>query len=287
MRLMWLARLARPDLLRVVTWLATMVQSWTQACDAYLYRAMCYLERTKNAMLLGHVRDAPEHVFVELFADADYCRDDEHTHSTTGGWLQLPGPRTSFPLAWLSKKQTATCRSTTEAETVALSYVLFEEGLPLVELYSAMLGRPVLLRLCEDNTACAKVVTAGYSKKLRHLKRVHRVSLAAAKEQLSLVGTSDQKADAFTKAVEPALRPKTLRNLGVHLDGYTIKHTSGTGLKLDKQMALQPDAPTTDVATGPQGTTGPTRPGSKKRQKHKPKRIPPYSVPQSLSDTAG
>ena len=44
MRLMWLARLARPDLLRVVTWLATMVQSWTQACDAYLYRAMCYLE---------------------------------------------------------------------------------------------------------------------------------------------------------------------------------------------------------------------------------------------------
>ena len=184
MRLMWLARLARPDLLRVVTWLATMVQSWTQACDAYLYRAMCYLECTKNAMLLGHVRDAPEHVFVELFADADYCGDDEHTHSTTGGWLQLSGPRTSFPLAWLSKKQTATCRSTTEAETVALSYVLFEEGLPLVELYAAMLGRPVLLRLREDNTACAKVVTAGYSKKLRHLKRVHRVSLASVKEQL-------------------------------------------------------------------------------------------------------
>ena len=126
-----------------------------------------------------------------------------------------------------------------------------------------MLGRPVLLRLREDNTARGKVVTAGYSKKLRHLKRVHRVSLASVKEQLdrddvelSLVGTSDQKADAFTKAVEPALWPKTLQNLGVHLDGYTIKHTSGTGLKLDKQMALQPDAPTTDVATGPQGTTG-------------------------------
>ena len=82
---MWLARRARPDLLRVVTWLATMVQSWTQACDAYLYRAMCYLECTKSAMLLGHVRDAPQDVFVELFADADYCGDNEHTHSTTGG----------------------------------------------------------------------------------------------------------------------------------------------------------------------------------------------------------
>ena len=127
-------------------------------------------------------------------------------------WLQLSGPRTSFPLAWLSKKQTATRRSTTEAETVALSYVLLKEWLPLVELYSAMLERPVLLRLREDNTTCAKVVTAGYSKKLRHLKRVHRVNLASVKEQLdrddverSLVGTSDQKADVFTKAFEPAL----------------------------------------------------------------------------------
>ena len=125
---------------------------------------------------------------------------------------EFSGPRTSFPLAWLSKKQTATCRSTTEAETVALSYVLLKEGLPLVELYSAMLERPVLLRLREDNTTRAKVVTAGYSKKLRHLKRVHRVSLSSVKEQLdrddverSLVGTSDQKADVFTKAVEPAL----------------------------------------------------------------------------------
>ena len=120
------------------------------------------------------------------------------------------------------------------------------------------------------------------------------MSLASVKEQLdrddvelSLVGRSDQKADAFTKAVEPALWPKTLQSLGVHLDGHTIKHTSGTGLKLDKQMALQPDVPTTDVATGPQGITGPTQPDYKKRQKHKPKRIPPFTVPNSHSGTAG
>ena len=35
-------------------------------------------------------------------------------------------PGTAFPLAWLSKKQGATFRSTTEAETVVLSYVHFE-----------------------------------------------------------------------------------------------------------------------------------------------------------------
>ena len=31
--------------------------------------------------------------------------------------------KTQFPLAWLSKKQSTVARSTTEAETVALSYV--------------------------------------------------------------------------------------------------------------------------------------------------------------------
>ena len=41
-------------------------------------------------------------------------------------------------------------RSTTEAEVVALSYVLFEEAIDLAELYSQVLGRRVMLQLRED-----------------------------------------------------------------------------------------------------------------------------------------
>ena len=36
MKMMWLARLARPDLLRVRTWLATKIQKWCSSCDGGL-----------------------------------------------------------------------------------------------------------------------------------------------------------------------------------------------------------------------------------------------------------
>lgn len=71
--------------------------------------------------------------------------------------------------------------------------------------------------------------------------------------ELCIVDGLHQKADAFTKAVEVALWPKTLENLGVRLDLYTVKSTLSTGLKmashvemegsgirLDKQMPQQP-----------------------------------------------
>ena len=31
--------------------------------------------------------------------------DDEDCYSTSGGWIQLPGPSTQFPLVWLSKSK--------------------------------------------------------------------------------------------------------------------------------------------------------------------------------------
>ena len=185
MKMMWLARLARPDLLRVTTWLATKIQKWCCGCDIALHRAICYIDSTKEHLLTGFVGDSKEDVFVEFFVDADLCGSTEDCYSTSGAWIQLSGEHTSFPLCWVSKKQTAVSRSTTESETAALANSLFEDAIPLAELFSTLLERNVLLRIREDNEACAKVCAAGYSKKLRHLKRVHRINLASVKEQLS------------------------------------------------------------------------------------------------------
>ena len=141
MKMMWLARLARPDLLRVTTWLATKIQKWCTGCDVALYRALCYIESTKSHMLTGYVNDDDGDVFVEHFVDADLCGSPDDCYSTSGAWIQLSGKSTSFPLCWVSKKQTAVSRSTTESETVALASGLFEEAIPLAELFSTLLQR--------------------------------------------------------------------------------------------------------------------------------------------------
>ena len=102
-----------------------------------------------------------------MFVDADFCGDDEDCSLTSCGGIQVSGQNTQFQLLWLSKKQSTAARSTTEAETVALSYLFFfyEEGLlPMLELWKQLLNREVHLRIREDNEATAKIVLAGYSK---------------------------------------------------------------------------------------------------------------------------
>ena len=82
----------------------------------------------------------------------------------TGTWM---------PVAWVYKRQTATSRSTTEAETVALAYSFFNEAIPTLTLWCLILRRDVKLLIYEDNQATIEILRKGYSNKLRHLSRHH------------------------------------------------------------------------------------------------------------------
>ena len=62
----------------------------------------------------------------------------------------------------------------------------------------------------EDNQATIKVAEAGFSAKMRHIQRTHKVNLSSLKEQLEqpevdlrYIKTDLQAADVFTKALEP------------------------------------------------------------------------------------
>ena len=185
--------------------LTSDLQQWSRNDDRRLHRLMCYLNTTGHYRLVGRVNDPAHLLKLLMFVDADFCGDSQCTKSTTGGYLVLAGPNTWFPLAWLSKYQTSTSRSTTEAEVVAMAHMLYGEALPIMDLWDLILGRPIQLFILEDNQATIKVVFSGYSQKLRHILRTHKVNLGSLKEICSsdsvkvvYCNTNFQAADIFT-----------------------------------------------------------------------------------------
>ena len=157
MKALWVARLARPDLLKPITALARHVQSWTRNCDKQLYRLICYMHSTPNLKLSGYINDPLDKVELRLYVDADFAGSREDTKSTSGGFLCIAGPNTFFPLSWVSKKQTSTSKSTAESELVSLSQSLFEEGIPMLNFWQTVSGRELKLKIKEDNEATIKI----------------------------------------------------------------------------------------------------------------------------------
>ena len=105
---------------------------------------------------------------------------------------------------------------------MSLANGLFSEALPMLNFWDLALGRPCHLEIKEDNQATILVVKKGYSKKLRHLSRTHRVNLSSLKEQVSsphvkldYVVTKEQAADIFTKALPPQKWGPALAMLGL------------------------------------------------------------------------
>ena len=73
-----------------------------------------------------------------------------------------------------------------------------------------LLGRSVALRVMEDNQATILVVRKGYSPKLRHITRTHKIYLSGHAEvfredsaTLEYCQTDKQAADIFTKSLPP------------------------------------------------------------------------------------
>jgi len=184
---------------------------------------------TPDLKLTGYIRDPIDKIELHLFVDADFAGSREHTKSTSGGFLALVGEKSFFPLAWVSKKQTSTSKSTAESELVSLSHSLFEEGIPMLNLWQTVTGRAIPLKVKEDNEATIKIVKKGFSPKLRSLSRTHRVNLGSIHEAtqmpdifLEYIATEDQVADIFTKNLDPQkwghaldlLRMRTLPSKG-------------------------------------------------------------------------
>ena len=236
MKNLWLARLARPDIQKPIGDLASHLTVWSRNDDKRVYRLICYLNTTKEYRLIGRVSDPPSALSLRLYVDADFSGEQDNARSTNGGYLVLAGPNTWFPLTWVAKRQTSTSRSTTEAEVISLAHSLFLEALPAMDLWDCILGRPIRLIILEDNQATIKVVEKGYSPKLRHILRTHKVDLSSIKEvidtdsvRIEYVDTALQAADIFTKALAPMKWGNAIALLGLFTpDMYTSAYPDAT-----------------------------------------------------------
>jgi hypothetical protein len=226
MKDLWAARLARPDLTKAITALASKVSKWTRNHDRMLYRLMSYMWTTKDYEIVGYVHDPLEKLWLELYVDADWAGDREDKYSTSGGFIVLAGPNSRFPLMWVSRKQTAISRSTTESEIIALAHSLFLEAIPMMSLWNRLVGpasgRPIQLKIFEDNQAAITIAESGFSTKLCHISRTHGVNIASIKDEIDKpecellkIDTKQQAADIFTKAVEPQKWEPALDMLGI------------------------------------------------------------------------
>ena len=222
MKILWASRLCRPDLGRATCKLATRVHCWSANDDKRLRRLVEYMLGTQHLCLQGMIGDPVDELEIWLFVDADLASDPLDTKSTIGGYMVLVGPSSWFPLCWVHHKQTATSKSTIEAESVALGNTLLQEGYPILDFFETVFGKKIIFRIKEDNTATIKVLKKGYSNKLRHVSRTHKLNLGVVHEAivdegilLEHVPTDHQAADAFTKDLAACKMGHALELLGM------------------------------------------------------------------------
>ena len=122
--------------------------------------------------------------------------------------IALGGPDSFAIILWGSKTRRAVSRSTPEAEFVALSTSLFGEAISLLAVCQSVIDANFVLKCFEDNQAVLAIIAKGYSPKLKHLAKFHRINVASTCEAFSAediliqyIQTSHQKADVMNKAL--------------------------------------------------------------------------------------
>ena len=130
----------------------------------------------------------------------------------SGFIMALEGPNSFAIILWGSKAQRAVSRSTIEAEFVALSTALFGEAISLLAVCQRVIDPAFILKSFEGNQAVMAIIAKGYSPKLKHLAKFHRINVASTCEAFSAedvliqyIQTSHRKADVMNKALSVSI----------------------------------------------------------------------------------
>jgi hypothetical protein len=107
-KLLYAARLARPDIVLAINMLSRFLTKWTVYHDRALVRLVSYVHGSKGFSSRGYVGSGPFE--LGCYTDADFAGCKETARSTSGLWLVLRGKSWEFPLEWWGSKR-QTCES--------------------------------------------------------------------------------------------------------------------------------------------------------------------------------
>ena len=115
MKILYLARCCRFDILHPVCTLAREITKWNRACDKRVHRLICYMHLTRLHRLEPFVGDKPEERAIIMYTDASFADCTQTSKSTTGCDIAMAGPNTFAPINALCKNQTVVSHSSTES----------------------------------------------------------------------------------------------------------------------------------------------------------------------------
>lgn len=200
MKIMYLAKRARPDLLVAISYLSSRVQRPNVQDKRKLWRIINYLRGTKQ-LGIKYDNKVDDHLDVYAYVDASYgVHADYKSH--TGTVITINGCNVYFR----STKQKINTKSSTEAELVGLSDALSF----ILHLRNYLIGQGYKVGPCDvlqDNQSTIRLVLNGKSNSnnTRHINIryffIHD-RLASKEIKLTYEPTESMLADALTKPLQ-------------------------------------------------------------------------------------
>ena len=124
---------------------------------------MSYLRHSNHLTLQGSVPQTETDCTLQVSTDADFAACPHTAQSTSGIIVMIRTGVCMCPVHWLSKKQTSTARSTTEAELIALATAMFAAIGCLQAILESILGIDVPVLYQQDNSTLHSVLKTGDS----------------------------------------------------------------------------------------------------------------------------
>ncbi len=209
--LLYLSLQTRPDISYAVCQVAKYCQNPKTEHWRALVQIFGYLKATRDyGIWLGGERTG-----LVGFADADFAGDVNDRKSTSGSIFFLH----NGPVAWASKKQPCTALSTTEAEYISACQAT-KTAVWFQYLLEDLNGEKVekVPMFCDNEGAVKLVYNPEFHQRTKHIKlKWHwiREQVIEGNIVVKFVGTNEQLADIFTKALAGPKFVSMRRRIGV------------------------------------------------------------------------